>query len=274
MKAGCRLCGGEVREFGAMPILGRHRGVYDLCGHCGLLQARDPFWLAESYQSAITRADLGTIQRCFQNGTAVRLVAGLRLRLAGPFLDYGAGYGALVRHLRDLGYDFHGYDRHCANLFAPDWEADPADGRRYQLTTAFEVFEHLVEPGREIGALWGRSERLLFSTEVMPDPPPPLGEWWYHAPHHGQHIAFYGRRTLEYLAASRGLRLSTDGRALHLIGPEAVPGWLLGLAPRRLGRLLAEWVVKPSLLHGDYQARLARLTASAAPAEPPPPPPS
>lgn len=261
-----------------MSILGRHRGVYDLCGRCGLLQARDPFWLAESYESAITRSDLGTIQRCFQNATAVRLVAGVWLRLAGPFLDYGAGYGAFVRHMRDLGYDFRYYDRHCVNLFAPDWEADLDSDRRYALTTAFEVFEHLVETGREIGSLWQRSERLMFSTEIMPDPPPPLGDWWYHSPHHGQHIAFYGRRTLEYLAASRGLRLSTDGRGLHLIGPETVPGWLLGLAARRLGRLAAELVVKPSLLPGDFQARLARVAASLPPAasstETPPAPPS
>lgn len=254
-----------------MNILGRHRGVYDLCLRCGLLQARDPFWLEESYRSAITRSDIGTIQRCFQNGTAVRLVVGIWLRLGGPFLDYGAGYGAFVRHMRDLGYDFRYYDRHCANLFAPDLEADPAASQRYQLTTAFEVFEHLVEPGREINALLERSERLLFSTEIMPDPPPPLGSWWYHAPHHGQHIAFYARRTLEHLAASRGLKLSSDGRGLHLIGPEAVPGWLLGLAGRRLGRLAAEWVVKPSLLPGDYQARLARVdAASPGPSSPPP----
>ena len=66
------------------------------------------------------------------------------------FLDFGGGYGVFTRWMRDEGYDFFHYDQHCPNLFAPGHEADISGSVRYELATAFEVFEHIVELAKTV----------------------------------------------------------------------------------------------------------------------------
>jgi hypothetical protein len=41
----------------------------------------------------------------------------------------------------------------------------------------------------------------LFFTEPLPIPAPPIADWWYYGPEHGQHIAFFTREALQQLAA-------------------------------------------------------------------------
>ena len=38
------------------------------------------------------------------------------------FLDYGGGYGILVRLMRDVGYDFYWFDKYSQNIFAKGFE--------------------------------------------------------------------------------------------------------------------------------------------------------
>ena len=69
---------------------------------------------------------------------------------SGNFLDFGDGYGVFTRWMRDEGYAFFHYDQHCPNLFAPGHEADISGSVRYELATAFEVFEYIVEPAKTV----------------------------------------------------------------------------------------------------------------------------
>jgi hypothetical protein len=42
----------------------------------------------------------------------------------------------------------------------------------------------------------------MFSTLLVPEPAPKLEDWWYYGLEHGQHIAFYTRKSLAVLANS------------------------------------------------------------------------
>jgi hypothetical protein len=48
------------------------------------------------------------------------------------------------------------------------------------------------------------SDSLLFSTELLPVPAPPIADWWYYGPEHGQHIAFFTRTAIRKLARVSG----------------------------------------------------------------------
>ena len=258
MPSPCRVCGAECGEFGRMKVMGKHEGVYDLCPNCGYLQARDPFWLAESYESPITRTDIGTVNRCVKNATVVRLLISLCIRSQGPFLDYGAGYGMFVRHMRDYGYDFWYQDSYCQNLFAEDFVVDANSAGKFELITAFEVFEHMARPAEDLDQILQFGRRILFTTELLPQPLPAMGQWWYHAPDHGQHIGFYSLRTLEYIAGKYKLHLATNGSGVHYLGKEPLSSrtlrWLLH--PR--AKSLLPFFRRPSLLMSDYDARRQR----------------
>ncbi|MGD1699641.1 methyltransferase domain-containing protein [Dapis sp. BLCC M229] len=66
----------------------------------------------------------------------------------GKFLDFGGGYGLFTRLMRDIKYKFYWQDKYCKNLFAQNLKAIPE--QKYELVTAFEVLEYLVNPITEI----------------------------------------------------------------------------------------------------------------------------
>ena len=61
------------------------------------------------------------------------------------------------------------------------------------------------------------SDSILFFTEPLPIPAPPIADWWYYGPEHGQHIAFFTREALQQLAARFGANYYTNGGIIHLI---------------------------------------------------------
>lgn len=98
----------------------------------------------------------------------VAAIIELCLPEAKTFLDYGGGYGMLVRMLRDAGLPFEWYDKYCTNLFAKGQEKRQA---HYDVVTAFELFEHLPRPHEEIAALCELGENVLFTTQLSTTPP-------------------------------------------------------------------------------------------------------
>src|SRR5439155_14520818 len=96
-------------------------------------------------------------------------------------------------------------------------DADIRGSVRYELVTAFEVFEHLAEPAKIVAQLLSISDSILFSTEPLPIPAPPIANWWYYGPEHGQHIAFFTRVALQQLAARFSANYYTNGGSIHLV---------------------------------------------------------
>ncbi|MDR0571686.1 MAG: class I SAM-dependent methyltransferase [Rickettsiales bacterium] len=88
---------------------------------------------------------------------------------------------------------------------------------RYNLITSFENFEHFVNPMAEIKNLTTITDILFFSTLLIPSSPPPhVKDWWYFSPFSGQHIAFYTKATLEYIAKQLGLFLLSNNVNIHI----------------------------------------------------------
>lgn len=254
----CRICDAVSIPSFTARILGKYDAVYFRCGACGFMQTEEPHWLAESYDTAINDIDLGPLHRAI---AAAGLIEGLLLSCFDKdarFIDHGGGYGLLVRLMRDRGFDFYWRDRYCENLFARHFVAN--SGARYELLTAFEVFEHLADPLAEITTMLDCSDNILFSTLLLPQRAQPNADWWYFGPEHGQHIAFYTLPALRIVAGRFNLHLASDGTGMHLLSRKWVPDRLFRffaretLASQVTRRLLRRRLRKQSLLEDDFQA--------------------
>jgi hypothetical protein len=233
------------------------------CGSCGFVQTEEPRWLEEAYSDAINVFDMGIMER------NIRLS-----RLCGPFLsvffnanqrflDYGGGYGIFTRLMRDAGFDFYHYDKLCVNLLARGFEHDVANSIGYEAVTAFEVFEHLVEPMDDILEILKFSDNIFFTTELIYESPPPLDNWWYYGTEHGQHISFYTKRTLETVARRLALQFYTDGKSFHLLTRKRLSSAVFQLmSNRRISTGLNLLLRKKSLLFEDYKKATGKVLAA------------
>lgn len=210
----CRLCGADAEPAFAATVLSKYRVEYQHCPSCDYLQSQSPYWLQEAYARPITLQDTGVLQRNLSLSRALALTlyeSGLR---DGPFLDYAGGYGVMTRLMRDLGFDYYWNDPYTQNLFAVGFEAQ-LEGR-YEAISAFETCEHLTDPMGEIGLLVRHTDTFVFSTELRPVMLPGT-DWPYYGFGHGQHIGFFSRASLEFIAARLGMRLLSDGSLFHVL---------------------------------------------------------
>ncbi len=254
----CRVCNSIALPFAVAEILGKYKVQYFQCNTCQFLQTEQPYWLAEAYDNAISFSDIGLVQRNIVLSKKVKSVITLLYDTNGRFLDYGGGYGLLVRLMRDAGFNFFRYDPYCENLFAKAFEAGKESS--YEMLVAFEVFEHLVDPLAEVEQMVKRSPNILFSTEIVPVYTPQPNEWWYYGLEHGQHIALYKQKTLQFLAERFGLNLYSNGTNLHLFTRKKITPFLFRASiSTKASRLLDILVNRPSLIQQDYQQALASV---------------
>jgi len=248
----CKICQREMSLFATATILGRHDVKYYRCSECEFVCTEEPYWLEEAYAQPVSRSDVGLVSRNLLYARVTKVLLFSFFDRGGRFLDYGGGYGLFARIMRDSGFDFYWYDAHCANLFAEGFEASmDADG--YELVTAFEVVEHPPDPLREIREVIGCAGSVLFSTRPIPAGPPLPGSWWYYGLDHGQHVAFYSRKTLNVIADLLGLSFHTNGRSLHLLTRRQInPLAYRCLSRYKVALPLSLLLHKRSLQGGDY----------------------
>ena len=251
----CRICSQVANEFAEAVILGRHTIRYFRCASCGFIQTEEPYWLDEAYSDAIIATDIGLVCRNMQLARQTRtLITGL-FDADGRFVDYGGGYGLFVRMMRDAGFDFYRCDPYCENLFAKAHDFPLTAAEPMQLVTAFEVFEHLVDPIAEVEKMLAFSRNILFTTLLVPESVPRPGEWWYYALEGGQHVSLYTVAALRHLAERFGLQLLTDGSQLHLLTEKNISSrWFRLLLKRSVARWWDRWHRRQSLLEADYQS--------------------
>lgn len=234
------------------------------CPACGFIGYEEVTWLQEAYEKPINPSDVGYVFRNVQ-------FAGILARLFNDkgildrfFLDYGSGYGMFVRLMRDRGYHFHSLDPYCESLFAPHTTACSKRFGKYQLITAFEVFEHLADPVESLEEMLKLGDAVLFTTDLVPHPPPRAEDWDYYGFEHGQHIALWTSKSLGIMAAKFGMRysnLSWISPSWHLIAPVSHPlhsPWRQEDARwRRLLNRFKKTVYPPSLMMHDYHRVVA-----------------
>jgi 2-polyprenyl-3-methyl-5-hydroxy-6-metoxy-1,4-benzoquinol methylase len=213
----CRVCGHPVQEKFRKKNLLKYEAQYGLCPHCGFLQVDNPFWLAEAYDNAIAILDIGLPSRNLSMANRLGPKFKKFSNKNSRFLDYAGGYGLFTRMMRDKGFNFYWQDDYCENIFARSFSVlDHNNPRNFDLVTAFEVFEHMLYPLKEIEKIFTFSGNLLFSTELLPKTES-VDQWWYLVPETGQHISFYSLHTLEYLASHFNKHLYSDNKSLHML---------------------------------------------------------
>jgi hypothetical protein len=204
----CKICASLSREHFRARILGKYDVTYYYCDSCGFLQTEEPYWLNESYKDSLTTSDTGSLLRSLSLAEILSVILYFFFDESFCYLDYAGGYGLFTRRMRDIGFDFYWRDRYSPNLLAKGFEYTEATGR-VELITSFESFEHFGDPLAEIERMLLISRNIIFTTELLPHPPPKPDEWYYYGLHHGQHISFYSVQTLTFIANKYGLQLYT-----------------------------------------------------------------
>jgi 2-polyprenyl-3-methyl-5-hydroxy-6-metoxy-1,4-benzoquinol methylase len=253
----CKICGSSAPLLFQASVLGRHRVAYHRCEKCQFLQTEEPYWLAEAYGEAITEIDLGPVNRAMVTAPLIESLILSSFSTNGRYIDYGGGYGLLVRLMRDRGFDFYWHDAYCENIFAKQFIAEA--GTHYDMLTAFEVMEHLADPMTEVERMLQYSDNMLVSTLIAPQDLQSVADWWYFSPDHGQHISFYSEDALRHIAAAFNLHFCTDGVGMHLLSRTRVsPAFFRfltqqTLAVKMLRRLQRRRLKKRSLLTDDFR---------------------
>jgi hypothetical protein len=238
----CRVCGNVASELWEGPLLDI-TVRYMQCPHCEYVQTEYPHWLGCAYAKSINDSDTGIMVRNLANLRVVLATLLAMGDLRQRVVDFAGGYGILTRLLRDIGVAALWSDQYSANLLARGFEhsGEPAD-----VITAFEAFEHFVEPAAELDKMLVIAPNVLLSTQIIPTPAPSPGRWWYYGEDHGQHIGFYTVNTLRVLAASRGKHLISDGHLYHLMTDKKLrwPIWRCWLRLQAFAPILARRALK------------------------------
>lgn len=194
----CRLCNSISDQNLEITILGKYDIRLYLCHNCGLLQTEKPFWLSKAYDKAISCLDTGILLRNLFFVKILSVLLRILIGKKGVYLDYGGGHGLLTRLMRDHGYDFRWSDPYAENIYANGFEY--ISDTDVKGITAFEVIEHLENPREVFDEIFKDKNpdiifisTTLFTGSIEPD-------WEYLQPYSGQHITFYQKKTMEYIA--------------------------------------------------------------------------
>ncbi|MGH9302356.1 MAG: class I SAM-dependent methyltransferase [Acidimicrobiales bacterium] len=236
----CPICSGPRDLAFSRVILGEYQAQYLKCPQCGFLGALNPTWLDQAYESPIAVVDSGVLARAKDLEPRLLCLFSLNFPKGSVYVDIGAGYGALVRTMRDAGLDFRWSDPNCPNLLAPGFELD---SQACSGLTAIEVLEHTTDPVAFLeGAISRTGAPVVFlTTELLPTPIPDPDSWWYYAFSTGQHLSFFEKRTLGILAEQLGFRLRSR-HSLHVLHQGQIQPWTFLLATTRLAPVVGAFI--------------------------------
>lgn len=218
----CKICSETSDFLFESNILNKYPVSYFCCTACNFIQTEEPYWLEEANNSAITSLDIGLVSRNLEFSIITEQIIKDHFNSYEKFIDYGGGYGLFVRLMRDKGFDFYRQDYFCENIFAKHFDITDINGeQKFELLTAFEVFEHLNDPLAEIKKMFSYSDSILFSTILQPSENiSSPDQWWYFIPETGQHISLYSLASLEIVAQKNNCFLYTNKHNLHLLSPK------------------------------------------------------
>jgi len=214
----CHICQGRLVYKWTLAVLAdKYSAEYYECTTCRSLQVPRPFWLEEAYRSeSMALACNPDTGRFIRNFSAYRYLTALHK--AGVFptepclLDFGGGYGLLTQMLYSGGYNAYQTDPFvpipflAAERCLADLERIPK--AQFDAITALEVLEHLTDPHKTLMGLTSvlkPTGTLIFSTEIYEAGVHDAG-WNYLAREWGQHVTFWSKPALHYLAGRHGFR--------------------------------------------------------------------
>jgi hypothetical protein len=137
-------------------------------------------------------------------------------------LDYGGGNGKLSQLLREDGWNSETFDPF------PDGGMSINDLGKFNLITAFEVFEHVPDIHilmKNLTLLMSDDCLILFSTLVSDGHIKPRNRinWWYASPRNG-HISVFSKQALSILGSKYTLDFGSFNDGFHCYCRK-VPDW-------------------------------------------------
>jgi Methyltransferase domain len=137
-------------------------------------------------------------------------------------LDYGGGNGLLSKLLCGQGWNSASYDPFV------DHGISTSKLEKYNLITAFEVFEHVPDVKLlmvNLSSLIDENGIILFSTLLSNNKIIQRKRitWWYASPRNG-HISIFAQASLRYLAKQAGLNFHSFSDGFHAFW-RTVPPW-------------------------------------------------
>jgi hypothetical protein len=201
----CNICKYKSEFIFSAQILNKCSIQYFRCTHCYFVQTEKPYWLEEAYSESINRSDTGYLVRNLALQKILVPFLYHHFPKNSKFLDYAGGYGVFVRLMRDIGFDFFWTDKYTENLFSRGFQI--GYHRAIDAITSFESFEHFENPIEELESMLSYTKNIIFSTELITEKPPTPDSWWYYGLDHGQHISFFSKKTLDFIADKHNLKL-------------------------------------------------------------------
>lgn len=224
----CRICSGETLPLLNFEVCGAYDADLIRCSVCGFSFISDPWWLESTFEDRLHRMDVGSLERSLYVARFLKGVSVLIKRWKDqPMLDFGAGDGVLVRHLRDRGLQIRYSDPFASPVFFVGDAINEDD--KFELSVLSEVALHFVDPLQEFKSLLVRSNQVLFTAVKAPEK---IDEnWWYLMKSTGQHVAFYSKKSIDKLAKELGCHSYGKGSFFHVISKEKIP-WKIRLCLR------------------------------------------
>jgi uncharacterized Zn finger protein len=83
----CRICSKNAQLFQTGVVLKKYKVSFFRCGSCGFIQTEDPYWLAESYTDAISRSDVGIVDRNLKLAEITKSMISRYFKTDAKFVD-------------------------------------------------------------------------------------------------------------------------------------------------------------------------------------------
>jgi len=257
----CQVCGGAARLFDVvdfnksceeargkfLPLSGA--AVYyarcDACGFCYAPEFRK--WTRDDFARHVYNESYVDIDpdyigaRPMAHAKLLRNIFG-REAAAVRHLDYGGGRGLLSRLLAETGWSSASYDPFVDTAVSIETLG------QFNFITAFEVFEHVVDPialMHDLKTLLAPGGMIMLSTGLS-DGKIVAGQrltWWYASPRNG-HISLFSAASLATLARTFGFDLRSSSDSLHYL-LTSVPEWAAHLFRPREPAAAAAGVQRP-----------------------------
>ena len=237
----CGICGNTARLFDVvdfnksceearqkfLPLAGA-AVYYARCESCGFCYAPEfRKWTSEEFARHIYNDRYIDVDPDYIDARPRGNAALLRNTFKEQFtairhLDYGGGKGLLSGELREAGWNSASYDPFV------DTGVSISSLSQFNLITAFEVFEHVVDPNvlmNNLKTLLAPDGLVIFSTLLSDNDivPGQRLTWWYAAPRNG-HISLFSANSLKRLAGNCGFNLCSFSANLHALFV-SIPPW-------------------------------------------------
>ncbi len=213
----CPICRGHTTPAGSLDFSDQRESAprnepieYVKCTQCGFQFAPSMYaWPAETYRERVYNDRYWIVDPEFAEIRPSTNALGVSTMQFKRHLDYGGGNGRLSQLVSAAGRDSTSWD--------PFHNPCPlADLGKFDLITAFEVFEHAPDPQQlmsDLRALIAPGGRVLFTTLVSDDQPC-LREWWYAQPRWG-HVSLHTKKSLYLLGNKWDFTLHNRDASMH-----------------------------------------------------------